>query len=192
MITHLVIGLGNPGTDYKNTWHNLGAETLNALIADIDATPLAFEKKFNALISRVKLGENELLLAAPQTFMNRSGESVFKLLGFYKLSAKQLIVVQDDIDLPLGTLRITSGSSAGGHNGVKSIIEQIGSQEFLRLKLGVATPGLSILGATEYVLQQYSGHHEIEKEAQALIKNAIESLKVIINESPAAAMNKFN
>lgn len=190
MITYLIIGLGNPGAEYANTWHNVGVETLEKFAAQLEATPLAFEKKFNALVSKVKIGEQELLFAAPQTFMNLSGESVGKLLSFYKLTAKQLIVVQDDIDLPLGQLRIISGSSAGGHNGIKSVIEHIGTQEFLRLKLGVATERLALVGAKDFVLEKYSKDHEVA--TTEMITNAVAALQTMITESPAAAMNKFN
>jgi PTH1 family peptidyl-tRNA hydrolase len=190
MITHLVIGLGNPEPEYKNTWHNIGVEVLKKLAAQAEASPLAFEKKFNALVGRAKVGDNELLLAAPQTFMNLSGESVAKLLSFYKLNAKQVIVLQDDIDLPLGQIRITSGSSAGGHNGIKSIIEQIGTQEFLRLKLGVATERLELVGAKDYVTEKYPADQE--SVVNELITNGAAALMTMITESPAAAMNKFN
>lgn len=186
----IIIGLGNPGEQYEHTWHNLGFDAVRLLQTRHNLPVFAFEKKFKATISMGLIGNEKALLAQPQTFMNKSGEAVSRLMSFYKASLKDLIIIHDDIDLPLGTLRIVSGSSAAGHNGVKSIIEDIGSQEFVRLRLGARTQRIDIVGAVNYVLEHYQAEHE--PTINNLLDRTTQATENIISESIAAAMNKFN
>jgi PTH1 family peptidyl-tRNA hydrolase len=186
----LIIGLGNPGEQYTQTWHNLGFDAIQLLQKKYNLPLLTFEKKFKANISIGLIGEEKVLLAEPQTFMNKSGEAVSRLMNFYKLSLKDIIVIHDDIDLPLGTLRIVSGSSAAGHNGVKSIIEDVDSQEFVRLRLGVRTERIDTVGAINYVLERYQDEHTAVIDD--LLDRVVQASETIISSSVAAAMNKFN
>ncbi len=186
----LIIGLGNPGEQYTHTWHNLGFSAIQLLQKSHDLPMLTFEKKFKANISIGLIGEEKVLLAEPQTFMNKSGEAVSRLMNFYKLSLKDIVVIHDDIDLPLGTLRIVSGSSAAGHNGVKSIIENIDSQEFVRLRLGVRTERIDVVGAVNYVLERYQDEQEVL--VNDLLTRTTQATEKIISNSVAAAMNEFN
>ncbi len=186
----LIIGLGNPGEQYAHTWHNLGFDAIQLLQKNYDLPALTFEKKFKANISIGLIGEEKVILAEPQTFMNKSGEAASRLMNFYKLSLKDIVVIHDDIDLPLGTLRIVSGSSAAGHNGVKSIIEDVDSQEFVRLRLGVRTERIDIVGAVNYVLERYQD--EQEPIVNNLLDRAVQASEIIISGSTATAMNKFN
>jgi PTH1 family peptidyl-tRNA hydrolase len=134
----LLVGLGNPGREYANTRHNIGFLCLDELARRHGA---AFDKvHLRALIATVSLGAERVVLARPQTFMNLSGEAVGALLSWYKLPASDLIVVTDDMDLPFGRLRLRLKGSAGGHNGLKSIIESLGTLEFPRLRVGIGRP----------------------------------------------------
>lgn len=186
----LIIGLGNPGKKYATTWHNLGYMALDLLAHDSSAKEFKANKKFEAEIAQTEIAGQKIILAKPLTFMNLSGQSVKKIMAFYKLKISDLIVVHDDLDLPIGKIRIAQNSSSGGHNGIKSIIEELNDQNFIRLKLGIASDLLNQISAPDYVLMK------IPKEQKKLIDivliNAIEAIKELITEKPEAVMNKYN
>lgn len=138
--TVFVIGLGNPGKKYASTRHNLGFLALDRLRQSFHGSDWQLEKKFQAEISEASHKQYKLFLVKPQTFMNNSGESVQKLLTFYKASPKDIIVLHDEVDIPFGKIKTTLSSRAAGHNGVRDIIEKLGTQDFRRIRLGVGKP----------------------------------------------------
>ena len=159
MTTRLIVGLGNPGDKYEHTRHNAGFRIVDAL-AEKNSAAFIEEKKFKSQTSAFDNGDVRVILAKPQTFMNESGGAVQKLLSFYKLPATSLLVVHDEIDLPIGDLRTTTDSGAAGHNGVSSIIESIG-QDFARLRVGIENRKEFRIPPTDaYVLQNFTDGEE--------------------------------
>ncbi|MGZ3157818.1 MAG: aminoacyl-tRNA hydrolase [Burkholderiaceae bacterium] len=173
MTIRLIVGLGNPGTEYEQTRHNAGFWLVDNLAG---GRGLAREARFNALAAKTTLAGQEVWLLEPQTFMNRSGQSVGALARFYKIVPDEVLVVHDELDLPPGTAKIKKGGSSGGHNGLKDITAALGTQDYWRLRIGIGHPrelGLQ-QPVADYVL------HRARKEEQALINQAIEkSLDVI-------------
>lgn len=177
----LVIGLGNPGSEYTGTRHNVGQEVIRAC-----ADHWKLEKRLFAEVAK----KDDIVFALPTTFMNESGKAVQKITTTYHLPPTSLILVHDDIDLPLGTLRISQDSGAGGHNGVQSIIDTLGSKTFARLRIGVAGIGRKRTNAAAYVLKRFT-----KTELPAINetkKRAVEALSVIIRDGRAAAMQHYN
>ncbi len=173
--TKLIVGLGNPGKKYEHTRHNIGFRVLDALARNHQANFIE-ENKFKSLTSSVDIEGKKIILVKPQTFMNESGEAVQKLLAFYKLPATSLLVVHDEIDLPLGKTRLSFDVSSAGHNGIKSIIENIG-QDFHRLRIGVDTRKSRLEADTyDYVLQNFTDEEEgiLEKKVVSAAVSEIE------------------
>jgi PTH1 family peptidyl-tRNA hydrolase len=133
---HLVVGLGNPGGDYARTRHNAGFLVVERLAARWQAE-WSYEKKFNARLARYDLEEGRVWLAQPQTYMNSSGEAVAALSAFYRISLARLLIVVDDADLPLGQLRLRPGGSSGGHHGLESVEQYLGTRDYARLRVGI-------------------------------------------------------
>ncbi|HWW02696.1 MAG TPA: aminoacyl-tRNA hydrolase [Candidatus Acidoferrum sp.] len=133
---YLIVGLGNPGSDYARTRHNAGFLVLDRLVERWRAS-WAYEKKFNARLARAELGARRVLLCQPQTFMNASGEAVMAVKDFFRVALTRLLVVVDDADLPLGHLRLRPGGSSGGHHGLESIEQHVGSRDYPRLRIGI-------------------------------------------------------
>jgi len=166
----LIIGLGNPGEQYKNTRHNIGFEFADKLRKVWDFPSFELNQKFNAKISK----KNESILAKPQTFMNLSGEAVQKMLAFYKLKPDDTIVLHDDLDIDLGSYRIATDSSSAGHNGVQDIIDKLGTQKFKRIRIGIGLKkdGQSCISDPHnYVLQKFT------KEEREKIDGLFEDIK---------------
>jgi PTH1 family peptidyl-tRNA hydrolase len=183
----LIVGLGNPGPEYEWTPHNLGFLAVDGLGQESGIRVSRPEAK--ALVGRGDFAGEEVILAKPQTFMNLSGVSVKMLLDKYDLDPAQMIVLVDDVDLPWGNLRIRERGSAGTHNGLKSIVNSIGTQEFLRIRLGLGPD--KIWGELrEYVLREM-GKAEREIAAQ-LIADAAEAIRVICTDGVSKAMSQFN
>ncbi len=145
----LIVGLGNPGKEYENTRHNIGFKIIDNFLGDI-----SFKEKFNGLSYKVNINNVDVLFIKPLTYMNLSGNCVKKYMDYYNIDIKDILIIQDDISIELGKIRIKNNSSAGGHNGIKSIIENIKSDEFSRLKIGVKTEKLS--NASDFVLDKFS------------------------------------
>ena len=141
----LIVGLGNPGKEYENTRHNIGFWALDNYL---DSVSFKHEKKADVY------KDNSVIYIKPNTFMNLSGEAVKYYMNYFKIDKKDLLVIQDDLDLPLGKIRVKNNSSAGGHNGIKSIINEIGSNEFLRLKVGISK--VKDIDTKDYVLGKFS------------------------------------
>jgi peptidyl-tRNA hydrolase, PTH1 family len=186
----LIAGLGNPGAKYKNTRHNAGFMAIDEIFDKLLFQPFKKSDKFNAEIAEGQIADDKVLLAKPQTFMNLSGQSVAGIMNFYKIPAEDLIVIFDDADLPYGTLRIRPDGSAGGHKGVKSVIESIGSQGFVRLRLGIQPPP-SFNGALEdYVLGKLTDGEK--KNLQSVINQIPYAVGMILEGETEKAMNEFN
>ncbi len=170
----IIIGLGNPGKKYENTRHNVGFLALDKIDKKIITTRFKLEKKFEAEVAKFKLGNEDIVLIKPQTFMNLSGQAVRKVVDFYKLNpSKDLIVVYDDIDIPLGQVRIRQEGSSAGHNGLQSIIDELGTDRFMRVRIGIGRPSNELIKIEDWVLQALT---DTEKE---LLFGTIEDL--IIN-----------
>lgn len=152
----LIVGLGNPGKDYEKTRHNVGFLVLDKLALKKDFLPWRLEGRFNAQITQTGNGEERIIFAKPQTFMNLSGEAVGKIMSYYHIPSDDLLVIQDDIDLPFGSIRVRKEGSSGGHNGIKSIISQLGDDRFWRIKIGVGRSENSKVSPTDYVLSKFS------------------------------------
>jgi PTH1 family peptidyl-tRNA hydrolase len=184
----LIVGLGNPGIEYQFTPHNLGFLAVDRIAEDCGAQ--IANRRSRALTGKCSIAGHEVLLAKPETYMNLSGVAVGALAAELGIDAtKDLIVIYDELDLPWGTIRIRERGSAGGHNGVKSIIAALGTEEFLRIRLGIG-PDFEVGDGAKYVLGQM-------KKAQLaiageMLDQASEAVKVILQEGPAAAMNRFN
>ena len=158
----LLVGLGNPGLQYKRTRHNAGFLFLERLHRELNATPWQINKQFKAEVAEASYHGEKLLLMKPQTFMNLSGDAVGRVLSFYKLEPKQMLVVHDEIDLALGVVKLKKDGGHAGHNGLRDIIAKIGSADFYRLRLGVGRP---VHGAVaDYVLSAYSSEEELVRE----------------------------
>ena len=184
---YLIAGLGNPGKQYENTRHNAGFMALDAL-ADQLGTSIE-EKKHKALCGKGLIGGEKVILLKPQTFMNLSGESIRAAADFYKVDPDHIIVIYDDISLEPGQLRIRKKGSAGGHNGIKSIIAHLGTQEFPRIKVGVgAKPDRMDLA--DYVLGHFPAAER--KVMDESVRQAAEAAVTVLTEGPDAAMNRYN
>jgi peptidyl-tRNA hydrolase, PTH1 family len=177
----LIVGLGNPGPEYELTPHNLGFLTIDRIASDRGVE--VRNRQCRALTGRTQMGDEPVLLAKPETFMNLSGLSVRQLLDEYQLRPESdLVVIYDELDLPMGTIRIRQRGSSAGHNGMESIIGALGTQEFLRVRLGIAPE--------KKILKPFSKRQL--KVLDGVLDLAAEAVKVILTEGPAAAMNRFN
>lgn len=181
----LLVGLGNPGTRYAQTRHNAGFLVVEALAGE--GGRRFSRSECQARVARIRLEGREVLLAKPQTFMNASGETVACLVRQNRLALQDLMVIADDLDLPLGTIRLKRNGGSGGHHGLDSIIAVLGSKEFARLRVGVGRPSGD---AVEHVLGRFAaGEREV---FQAALGRAAEAVRVSLREGFAAAMNQFN
>lgn len=184
----LIVGLGNPGIEYQFTPHNLGFLALDSIAEDCGAQ--IANRRSRALTGKCSIAGHEVLLAKPETYMNLSGVAVGALVAELGIDAtKDLIVIYDELDLPFGTIRIRERGSAGGHNGVKSIIAALGTEEFLRIRLGIG-PDFEVRDGAKYVLAQMKKTQLAA--AGEMLDQASAAVKVILAEGAAAAMNKFN
>ncbi len=183
----LVVGLGNPGRKYEGTRHNLGFEVLR-LLRERHAAPLP-RLKFDAELTEIELAGERVLLAAPQTYMNLSGHAVRQVLSFYKLTPADLLVVSDDLNLPCGRLRMRAQGTAGGQKGLQNVIDQLGTNQFARLRIGIDRPPAG-RDSTDYVLQRFTAA-ERERIEPALAA-AADGVELWVREGIAAAMNAIN
>jgi PTH1 family peptidyl-tRNA hydrolase len=184
----LIVGLGNPGIEYQFTPQNLGFLTIDCLANDVGAE--VRNRNCRALTARAVIEEQQVLLAKPETYMNLSGMAVRELVGKYEVDpAKDLIVIYDELDLPLGRIRIRQRGSSAGHNGMESIIGALGTQEFLRVRLGVG-PDKKVSDGAKYLLSPFRKAQL--KVVDEIIDTASEAVRVILKEGPGAAMNRFN
>jgi len=189
----LIIGLGNPGPEYKNTRHNVGFRILDELMIQglFDLSEFKSEKKFKAEVATGTFGAEKIILAKPQTFMNKSGQTVKVLKTFYKIKPKEIIVIQDDLDLPIGKIRISTESSSAGHKGIDSVIQNLKTKTFIRIRVGIANELKEIMPADKFVLQKFS--EEDEEMLEGIIPDTIEAIKMFCENEPLEKIqSKFN
>ena len=184
----LIVGLGNPGIEYQFTPHNLGFLAIDRIAGNLGVE--VRNRQHRAMTARTILADQMVLLAKPETFMNLSGVSVRELVREYEAKPESdLIVIQDELDFPLGTLRIHTRRSSAGHNGIESIIGALGTQDFLRIRIGVA-PDRKVGDGAEYLLAPM--RKQELAVVDGMLDTAAEAVKVILKDGPAAAMNRFN
>ena len=184
---YLIVGLGNPGREYRETRHNVGFMLLDRLAGRMNSSFSRVEAK--ALFTRGDYAGHRLLLAKPQTYMNLSGQAVGSLAQYYKVSTEKILIAYDDVDLPLSNLRLRASGGSGGHRGMNSIIERLGTQDFPRLRIGIGRqPGR--MEAADYVLQVFS-KDEIDLLSESLDRG-VEAVLTFVTKGISAAMNQFN
>lgn len=186
MTKWLIVGLGNPGGNYRTTRHNAGFLVLDE-IANQLAAP--FHKKFGALVAQADIEGNPCVLLKPQNFMNLSGFATKSVAEYFQIPPSNIVVLHDDINFPVGKIKIKDNGSAGGHNGIKSIIQQLGTQNFVRIRIGVGSANQDV-ELKDWVLSRFE-QNELPQILD-LSHNVFEAAKLIITQSPAAAMNAFN
>ena len=185
----LIAGLGNPGDKYEFTRHNAGFIVVSKLAEKFGIIG-KFDKKFNAIIGKGQIGNEDVLIVQPMTFMNLSGDAIVPLLNYYKMSYHDLLVVFDDISLDLGVLRFRAKGSDGGHNGIKSIIGNLGGKnDFSRLKVGIG-PQPPFMPLESYVLQKFDKNEE--KLLAGVVNNSVEAIECYISKGIEFAGNRFN
>jgi PTH1 family peptidyl-tRNA hydrolase len=177
MALRLIVGLGNPGTKYYKTRHNAGFLLLDQLLSTLKTDWQG--KKFEAEWARVIVADQDCLLLKPQTFMNLSGKAVAQAMRFYKLSPENIIVVHDDIDMPLGKVKIRIGGGHGGHNGIRSIMDELSADSFARLKLGVGRPEGKFPAVSDWVLSDFADS-ELDLLSGPMFKDSLDRLKSLL------------
>ena len=184
----LLVGLGNPGTQYENTRHNVGFLVADEL-AERQNAPIQ-RLKFKALTNLLTISGEKVLVMKPVTYMNLSGEAVRQAVDFYKIPPERVLVVSDDTALAVGRLRIRKGGSAGGHNGLKNIIQHLGTDQFPRVRVGVGEKPHPDYDMADWVLGKFVG--EDKKTVDAAVKRAADAVECLLKEGPDRAMNRFN
>lgn len=183
----LIIGLGNPGIEYQDTRHNIGFNLADALATEFDI-PLNTEK-FSSIMGSKIIGNTKIFIAKPQNYMNLSGFAVAKIINFYKIQLQNLIVIHDDLDLDLARVKVKIGGGSGGHNGIKSIDQSLGSQEYYRVRVGIGKPPIT-QSVSKYVLQKFS------KTEAVIIKNLekdfTNNFELLLSKELANFMNKMS
>lgn len=189
----LIAGLGNPGKEYEQTRHNVGFLCLDALRNELGFPEFQLQKKFSSLTSEGEFNNEKILLIKPRTFMNLSGKAIQSLVNFYHVEANDLWVIYDDVDLPLGDIRIRPGGSAGSHNGMKSIVSSLSFNNFPRIRIGIESRGESapqLQDTSSFVLNKFA------KEETPLVKKAVKqafrALLFALKHGVKSSMNKFN
>lgn len=183
----LIAGLGNPGREYAGNRHNVGFRCVERFAA---VHGLSFSKRQKK--ARVALGtvdDHPLVLARPRTFMNKSGQAVAPLVRFYKIPLERVLLIYDDLDLPLGTTRLRPSGGSGGHRGVRSVIQQLGSQAFARLRIGIGRPP-GRMDPADYVLQDFSA--EEEELLDEVLEHAVDAIEAWLDQGIEAAMSRYN
>lgn len=185
--TFLIVGFGNPGREYIYTRHNIGFMLIDRIAVRLNAHGMKLQSK--AIVMSTLHEERKIILAKPQTFMNLSGQSVQGLLHFYKLPIENLLVAHDDLDIPLGTIRIRPGGGPGGQRGMADTIERLGTKEFPRLRLGIGRPP-GRMDPKDYVLQDFS--KDDQKFLPEVLDRATDAALEFVLKGLNTAMNKFN
>lgn len=182
----LIIGLGNPGREYENTRHNCGFMAIDRLADQLNIT--VNNAKFKGLYVKTKVNGEDVVLLKPQTYMNLSGESVGEVMRFFKISKEDILVVYDDLDLPVGKLRLRVNGSAGGHNGIKSMIAHVGGQDFKRIRVGIDKNPL--IPVVDYVLGKFTKEQEqlLNEALDVAVKAMIDFVTTDFNK----VMNSYN
>ena len=187
-VSWIVVFLGNPGPKYRDTRHNAGFMAANAMEKKLGVS--INKLRFKALTAQAALGGEKVLLLKPQTYMNLSGESVSPAAAFYKVPPEHIIVVSDEVSLPIGKLRIRKSGSAGGHNGLKNIIAMLGTDAFPRIRMGVGAPPHADYDMADWVLSSFK--NQDADDMRSLAVRVCDAVECYITEGPDRAMNKFN
>jgi PTH1 family peptidyl-tRNA hydrolase len=184
---HLLVGLGNPGSRYEQTRHNVGFDVVSFLSARL-SIPVR-DKRFGALLGSGRIDSHQVVLAMPQTWMNCSGDAVGPMAGFYRVPPAQVVVVHDELDLPFGELRVKSGGGHGGHNGLRDLSAKLGSGDYPRVRFGIGRPDVP-MDPADWVLSRWSeGQRPL---LPALIERAADAVVSVVREGVQAAMNRWN
>ncbi len=186
----LIVGLGNPGKRYEKTWHNIGFLAIEEFSKQNDFSDFSFSKKFNAELSEGLLGKEKIILAKPQVYMNNSGRAVNQLISKLRIPNSKLIVIHDDIDLPLGKIRIVKNRGPAGHKGVESIIQKLGNKNFIRLRIGIQPKTGKPKLAERFVLQKFTKNNE--KAIKETVQRTVLAIETILKQGPERTMSKFN
>lgn len=187
----LIVGLGNPGVSYEHTRHNIGFMILDAFKQDSSAPPYRLYNEFHAQLSHTSYKTHKIILAKPQTFMNASGLAVSQMMSYYHISMQQLIIVHDDADLPLGTMKLQQGRGAGGHHGVESIIEYIKEKKLIRMRVGVSPcPQEKRPKSETFILKTFSPKEETT--LQDITQRALSILRMIMDEGLEKTAQRVN
>jgi PTH1 family peptidyl-tRNA hydrolase len=184
---YLIVGLGNPGREYRKNRHNIGFMLMDRMAEHYGETFSRFEAR--SFVVKTKYKDHRLIFAKPQTFMNNSGQSVSSLVRFYKIPLVRVIIAYDDVDLPLGKLRLRPSGGSGGHRGMKSIIERLGTEDFPRLRIGIGRPP-GRMEAADYVLQDFRDEELIL--LADILEGSAEAILTFITNGIDEAMNQFN
>ena len=186
---YLIVGLGNPGSQYVRTRHNAGFMVLDRLAEQWRAN-WTLEKKFKARLARTEREENKLFLCQPETYMNASGEAVGPIAAYYQVPPQNILVAVDDADLPFGEIRLRPKGSSGGHHGLESIEQHFGTQDFPRLRVGIGRQDPTVRQITGHVLSQFSGPET--ELLEKILKRACDQIESWLNEGILKAMSRFN
>ena len=184
----MIVGLGNPGADYEKTRHNVGFRATD-LLAGLLGTKID-RLKFQALTRLVRAQDKKILLVQPQTYMNASGAAVSALASYYKIPPQRILVIFDDISLPVGRIRVRKDGSAGGHNGIKSIIQSLGSDQFPRVKIGVGAKPHPDYDLADWVLSRFSAQEE--KALAPALENAAKAALLVLEQGTEKAASAYN
>lgn len=189
----LVVGLGNPGEKYQKVRHNLGFEVLDELVKKLNLVDWSLEDKFKAEVIKTQ----QLILVKPQTYMNNSGMAVRQLADYFKISPEDLIIIHDELDLPLGKIKVRLGGAAAGHHGVESIINSLGTDQFIRVRLGIGNLKTqssehkhSHINVEKFVLEPFL--HSETSQVKHMIKQALKALDILLEQGLPVAQNQFN
>jgi PTH1 family peptidyl-tRNA hydrolase len=192
----MIAGLGNPGTQYEKTRHNLGFMLVDAFSSHLalNNSPGVWKERSGALVSEARIGSERIWLVKPQTFMNRSGEPLAQVMQFFKVEAAGLVVLHDEVDLPLGSLRIKNGGGDGGHNGIKSVVAGIGSADFVRFRLGIGRPMVAAENANPDVSNWVLGRFSRDEQpiVSELLTRSTLALEALMADGITSAQNRFN
>lgn len=183
----IIAGLGNPGAEYAKTKHNVGFMLMDAFAVHLNAA--SWREDFHSLVTEIRIGGEKVFLVKPLTYMNNSGEALGPMLSYYKLDTEDLVVAHDDMDIPAGTVRIRKKGSSGGHNGIKSIIAHVGSENFARVRIGIGRPpaGWSVIN---HVLAPFSAE-DVPRIREA-IDYLLPAMECIAQDGTDLAMNRYN
>lgn len=184
----LIVGLGNPGSKYEKTRHNVGFLVVDEL-AERKAIPIQ-KLRFRALTNTAQIGGSKALLMKPTTYMNLSGQSVGEAARFYKIPPERILVISDDVDLPVGRLRVRRRGSAGGHNGLKSLIQHLGSEDFPRIKIGVGGKPHPDYDMADWVLGRFTPGDQ--KHIEQAVAAAADAVELYLAQGPEASMSRYN
>ncbi len=182
----IIVGLGNPGEQYNKVRHNLGFEVLDEFSRKIDGGEWSNDNKLKSEIIKIK----DILLAKPQTYMNNSGMAVNLLMDYFKVPAEDIIIIHDEMDLPLGKIKIRLGGAAAGHHGVESIIKALGTDQFIRVRLGIEPSEVFIRQPEKFVLESFI--QKEKPEVKHMIKQAIKALELLLEKGLDSAQNQYN